>query len=115
MSAYGPTPLTFVFFHKLDEIGNTGQYWRQRLYYVKTKKSSDKMLSPVGIEPESLIASYSKSNPHSLLCQFRLVCEKPYCVLMMMMMMMMAVTDPRGCQGHITPVCPNYFIFMREL
>ena len=81
---------------------------------MKTKKSSDKMLSPVGIEPESLIASYSKSNTNSLLCQFRLVCEKPYCVLMMMMMLM-AVTDPRGRQGHITPVGPNYFIFMREL
>ena len=31
------------------------KYWQQRLYYVKTKKSSDKMLLPVRIEPGPLI------------------------------------------------------------
>ena len=31
------------------------QYWNFCLYYVKTKKSSDKMLPPVGIEPGPLI------------------------------------------------------------
>ena len=38
------------------------QYWHLRLYYVKTKKSSDKMLPLVGIEPRPLITSDSKSS-----------------------------------------------------
>ena len=36
-------------FHKLDEIGNIGI--RGFTIYLKTKKSSDKMLPPVRIEP----------------------------------------------------------------
>ena len=46
-------------FHKLDEIGKLCQHWHQRLYYVKTKNSSNKILPPVSIEP---LAQDSKSS-----------------------------------------------------
>ena len=58
-------------FHKIDEIGNRGFH---KLYeignntnidirgFTTWKKSSEKMLPPVGIEPRPLIASDSKSN-----------------------------------------------------
>ena len=36
--------------------------WHQRLYYVKTEKSSDKMLPTVRIDPRPLITCNSKSN-----------------------------------------------------
>ena len=59
------TPFAFVFkvnirlFHKLYENGNIGIFV---FTASKPKKSSDKMLPPVRIEPRPLIASDSKSN-----------------------------------------------------
>ena len=44
-------------FSKIDKIGNVGIRG-----FTTWKKSSDKMLPPVGIEPEPLITSDSKSN-----------------------------------------------------
>ena len=42
-------------FSQTHNIGNNAKYWHQNLYYVKTKKSNDKMLLPAGIEPGLLI------------------------------------------------------------
>ena len=44
-------------FHKLDEIGNNANIGIRG--FTTWKKSSDKMLPPVGIEPRPLIASDS--------------------------------------------------------
>ena len=47
-------------FHKLDEIGNNANIGIRG--FTTWKKSSEKMLPPVGIEPRTLITSDSKSN-----------------------------------------------------
>ena len=42
-------------FHKIDEIGNnTNIGIRGLLVYMKTKNSSNKMLTPVSVEPMNL-------------------------------------------------------------
>ena len=46
-------------FSQIDKIGNNTNMCIRGLYYVK--KSSDKMLPPMGIEPRLLIAFDSKS------------------------------------------------------
>ena len=47
-------------FHKLDEIGNNVNIGIRG--FTAWKKSNDKVLPPVGIEPGPLIAFDSKSN-----------------------------------------------------
>ena len=49
-------------FHKLDEIRNNANIAIRGFTTWKQKKSSDKMLPLVGIEPRPLITSDSKSN-----------------------------------------------------
>ena len=53
---------TFQSYHPLRE---NAPYWHFRLYCMKTKKSSDKMLPLVGIEPsQPLIVSPTLSSLH---------------------------------------------------
>ena len=61
-------------FHKLDEIGNSANIGIRG--FTMWKKSSDKMLPPVGIEPRPLITSDSKSSTllSTLACVFVSLC-----------------------------------------